>query len=144
MHTANLMASGGIAGPEFPKSGPMDEEPVAEPPMTRQSQIIEEDMEEDVEEVDTFGGPGDHAVLQDSQLSPVEIVKPADDAMVVVPAGESSEQDHKPVLAPPPDLDSSPIRLPHSSSLRASWPEVEASDLTEPDVKGKANASDFS
>lgn len=137
MHTANLMASGGMAGPEFPKSGTVDEEPVPEPPMTRKSQIIEEDMEEDIEEVDTFGGPGDHTVLQDSQTSPVEIVKPADDAMVVVPAGESSGQDYKPVLAPPPDLDSNPIRLPRSSSLRASWPEVGSSDLAEPDVKDK-------
>lgn len=147
MHTANLMTSGGIAGPEFPKSEAMNEEAdgtVPEPPMTRKSQIIEEDMEEDaIEEVDTFGGPEEHANLQDSHTSPVEIVKPADDAILET-GGESSGPDNKPVLAPPPDLDSSPIRPPRSSSLRASRPEAEASDSAEPGDMGKATISNAS
>lgn len=118
MHTANLMVSGGMASSEFPKSGAVDEEPTTAP-APRKSQIIEEeeDIEEDIEEVDTFGGPADAMNVLESQSSPVEIITPAADTAKT--PDESLGQD-KPGLAPPPDLDSSPTRPPRSSSLRAS------------------------
>lgn len=130
------MASGGMAGPGFPKAEAMNETAVLEPPTTRKSQIIEEeeDMEEEaIEEVDAFSGQGDHADVQDSPISPVGIVGPAYDAMV-----ETDE----PALEPPPDLDTSPIRPPRSSSLRKSRPDTETSDSAEPGDQGElSNAS---
>ena len=71
---------------------------------------------EDIEEVDTFSGPADPAMnLQENQNLPVEIM-PVDD--LPNPAEGLAEQGSKPVLAPPPELGSSPVRPPRSSSLR--------------------------
>lgn len=91
-------------------------------PTTRKSQIIEEEEDvEDIEEVDTFGGPADAMNLQDSFSSPVDVTA----------ADMKPDESDKPGLAPPPELDSSPGRPPRSSSLRASQPEADDKDNTD-------------
>ncbi|KAE8163175.1 serine/threonine protein kinase [Aspergillus tamarii] len=71
VHTTNLMVSGGMAAPEFPRSGAtVAETSSAARPVARKSQIIEEDIEEDedIEEVDAFTGteeePGSPAEMK--------------------------------------------------------------------------------
>jgi hypothetical protein len=128
LHTANLMVSGGMGTVSSPLPGQQPNnsglDPAAARPGTRKSQIIEEeedveDMEEDIEEVDEFD-PADEVIPG----SPDEIIKPQ------TPIIDTPEHEHaletgspsstrKPVLAPSPDLDSSPLHPPRSSSLRA-------------------------
>ncbi|KAL5333768.1 kinase-like domain-containing protein [Aspergillus crustosus] len=105
VHTANLMASGGMAS-EFP-NGAINAK--AARPVARKSQIIEEeeDAEDEYEEVDTFTG------TEEEPASPVGVI-----------GSELSDIDNlrgrsPPVLEAAPDLDSSPLRPPRSSSLRA-------------------------
>ncbi|KAL3472801.1 hypothetical protein BJX99DRAFT_210099 [Aspergillus californicus] len=73
---------------------------------TRKSQIIEEeeDAEDEYEEVDTFTG------TEEEPASPIGLMNPDMDNL----PGRSA----KPTLEPAPDLDSSPLRPPRSSSLR--------------------------
>ncbi|PWY76198.1 serine/threonine protein kinase [Aspergillus heteromorphus CBS 117.55] len=113
IHTANLMVSGGMTGPEYP-NGDLG---VGGPAVTtttratgRKSQIIEEeeDMEEDIEEVDTF------ECAEEEPGSPVEFMS-AEEHPSTDHTEELPEQTRKPTLAPAPELDSSP-RPPRSSS----------------------------
>ncbi|XHG05276.1 hypothetical protein AWENTII_008516 [Aspergillus wentii] len=135
IHTANLMVSGGMAAPEFPNGGVSTGEPsAAAGRQPRKSQIIEEeeDMEdEDIEEVDTFGGPEDQDIGDPG--SPVEIVKSEDTSKIDITSG----------LAPAPDLDTSPLRPPRSSSLRVSKDEAAAESAQQdtPDKNSTAHAS---
>lgn len=115
-----------MATSEFPKGYDVTSEENA-PPATRKSQIIEEEDLDDIEEVDTFGGPGDAAMnLEDNPNSPLEVT-PADELPKA--ADGSAGQDSKPSLAPPPDLDSSSVLPPRSSSLRR--PESESAEQGE-------------
>lgn len=116
-HTANLMVSSGIVAPEFPHEDIGVAAPVtgAARPTARKSQIIEEeeDMDdEDIEEVDAFTG------TEDEPGSPVDVVS-SDDNLKAVNATGSPGRNRKPALAPAPDLDTSPLRPPRSSSLKA-------------------------
>ncbi|PYH82064.1 serine/threonine protein kinase [Aspergillus uvarum CBS 121591] len=114
IHTANLMVSGGVAASQYSQVDYGAEGSVAANavrPAARKSQIIEEeDLEEDIEEVDTFSG------LEDDPGSPVDLVKPDDYLGLEHTDGSLSEPTRKPALAPAPDFDASP-RPPRSSSL---------------------------
>ncbi|KAL4900582.1 hypothetical protein BDW74DRAFT_94335 [Aspergillus multicolor] len=105
VHVANLMASGGLTS-EYPDGGIPSLK--AARPTTRKSQIIEEeeDAEDEYEEVDAFTG------TEEEPASPTGAV-----------GSELSDLDNslgrgQSVLEPAPDLDSSPLRPPRSSSLR--------------------------
>jgi hypothetical protein len=109
LHVANLVASGGMTS-EYPNGDVRMDVPAikAARPTTRKSQIIEEeeDPEDEYEEVDAFTG------TEEEPASPIGVV-----------SSELSDLDHarsrgQPVLEPAPDLDSSPLRPPRSSSLR--------------------------
>ncbi|KAJ5818337.1 hypothetical protein N7474_003928 [Penicillium riverlandense] len=129
LHTANLMVSGGMGTVSSPPPGKQPNNSAldlaAARPGTRKSQIIEEeedgeDMEEeDIEEVDEFD-PADEVIPG----SPAEIIKPQTPIMDypehehAVETGSPSST-RKPALAPAPDLESSPLCPPRSSSLRA-------------------------
>ncbi|KAI9039091.1 non-specific serine/threonine protein kinase [Aspergillus affinis] len=136
-HTANLMVSSGIAAPEFPH----DEIAVAAPaagaarPAARKSQIIEEeeDLEDDddFEEVDAFTG------TEDEPGSPIDVVS-SDDNLKTVSLTGSPGRNCKPALAPAPDLDTSPLRPPRSSSLKAT------SDRSQYGAKDGSRAADVS
>jgi hypothetical protein len=78
-------------------------------PAARKSQIIEEeeDAEDEYEEVDTFTG------TEEEPASPIGVINSD------LSGAGFSDQPSKPVLEPAPDLDSSPLRPPRSSSLRA-------------------------
>lgn len=107
LHTANLVASGGLGTPGL---GPSSDEAGngSKRPTTRKSQIImeEDDVEdEDIEEVETFSSP---EVLETSFR---EIGNAASDSE---PAGQD-KKDH--VLAPAPDLRPTGVHPPRSSSL---------------------------
>lgn len=107
IHTANLMASGGMGTPTFPGSeGPGN---VKTRPRTRKSQIIEEeeDVEDEHEDVDS------PSVVEGTVIEGAG--KSEDDGD---DKGKGPQKDHKPVLAPAPELGSSPIRPPRSSSQR--------------------------
>ncbi|KKK17943.1 hypothetical protein P175DRAFT_0494394 [Aspergillus ochraceoroseus IBT 24754] len=110
VHTANLMVSGGIPGSEFPNGDISSLK--ANRPATRKSQIIEEEEdlegEDEYEEVDTFTG------TEEEPTSPTSITKPEDLALDGSPG-----RNRKPILEAAPDLDSSPLRPPRSSSLKA-------------------------
>ncbi|BCR97689.1 non-specific serine/threonine protein kinase [Aspergillus luchuensis] len=113
VHTANLMVSGGMTSTEYPNGdigvgGPA----VAAAPRsgTRKSQIIEEeeDMEEDIEEVDTFDG------LDEGPGSPVDSTASEDHTGAGHLAGSSFGRTGKPTLAPAAELESTP-RPPNTS-----------------------------
>jgi hypothetical protein len=110
VHTANLMASGGMAS-EFPNGDIRVDGPSAKAvrPVARKSQIIEEeeDAEDEYEEVDTFTG------TEEEPASPVGVNGSE------LPGMDDLRGRSPPVLKPAPDLDSSPLRPPRSSSLRA-------------------------
>ncbi|GIK06844.1 hypothetical protein Aspvir_002496 [Aspergillus viridinutans] len=121
LHTANLMASGVMPAPEFPHdNAAMDPAHGASKARaaTRKSQIIEEeeDMpEEDIEEVETFDGP------DEDPASPVDaIIRPEEESKPFDCSSDSAAEYQKPSLAPAPDIDTSPLRPPRSSSLKAS------------------------
>ncbi|KAK1138894.1 hypothetical protein N8T08_001683 [Aspergillus melleus] len=136
-HTANLMVSSGIAAPEFPHDGIAVAAPAAGAarPAARKSQIIEEeeDMEDDddFEEVDAFTG------TEDEPGSPIDVVN-SDDNLKTVSLTGSPGRNCKPALAPAPDLDTSPLRPPRSSSLKA------ASDRSQYGAKDSRMAADVS
>ncbi|KAF4221176.1 hypothetical protein CNMCM5878_009973 [Aspergillus fumigatiaffinis] len=121
LHTANLMASGGMVVTEFPHdNAAMDSAHGASKARaaTRKSQIIEEEedmAEEDIEEVETFSGP------DEDPGSPVDaIIRPEEESKPFDCSSDSAAECQKPSLAPAPDIDSSPLRPPRSSSLEAS------------------------
>jgi hypothetical protein len=78
-------------------------------PAARKSQIIEEEegAEDEYEEVDTFTG------TEEEPASPIGVTNSD------LSGTAFSDQPTKPVLEPALDLDSSPMRPPRSSSLRA-------------------------
>lgn len=101
------MASGGMGTPTFPGSeGPGN---AKTRPRTRKSQIIEEeeDVEDEHEDVDS------PSVVEGTVIEGAG--KSEDDGD---DKGKGPQKDHKPVLAPAPELGSSPIRPPRSSSQR--------------------------
>ncbi|RHZ62655.1 non-specific serine/threonine protein kinase [Aspergillus thermomutatus] len=121
IHTANLMAPGGLPAPEFPHDNATTDQahdPGKARAATRKSQIIEEEedmAEEDIEEVETFDGP------DEDPGSPVDaIIRPEEESKPFECFSGSPGQCQKPSLAPAPDIDSSPLRPPRSSSLKAS------------------------
>jgi hypothetical protein len=125
LHTANLMLSGGLGTPGLIADLQAGEEAGngLTRPKTRKSQIImeeEDDMEEDIEEVDAFSSPEaietsfeNEAVGQDKKYQ-----EPA------LEAGETpaTAEDHKPVLAPAPDLEPS---SGHPSRSSLNGPELQ-------------------
>jgi hypothetical protein len=127
MHTANLMASGGMPGipvPEFPhENATMDPAhgPSKARPAARKSQIIEEEedmAEDDIEEVETFDSPDeDPGSPVDAIIRPEEESKPFE-SPTGSPAGSPTQFQKS--LAPAPDIDTSPLRPPRSSSLKVS------------------------
>ncbi|KAJ5215026.1 hypothetical protein N7468_010705 [Penicillium chermesinum] len=127
VQTVNLMGSG---GPVYsPVSGPTAEagEPSLKPEraVARKSQIIEEEeddefLEEEIEEVDEFDGPEDPGELELA----VPIADPLEDLAEGPEATEKVEAEteadsgsvRKFGLDPAPELTSTPIRPPRSSS----------------------------
>lgn len=111
VHTANLMASGGMGASEYPNGEASADGPSlkAARPATRKSQIIEEeeDAEDEYEEVDTFTG------TEEEPASPIGMAS-SEHQTSDNPPGRN-----QPILEPAPELDSSPLRPPRSSSLRA-------------------------
>ncbi|KAL4914034.1 hypothetical protein BDW62DRAFT_204974 [Aspergillus aurantiobrunneus] len=110
VHTANLAVSGGMTASEYPNGDIRAEGALkAARPATRKSQIIEEeeDAEDEYEEVDTFTG------TEEEPASPIGVVSSEH------PYADNLPERSQPVLEPAPDLDSSPLRPPRSSSLRA-------------------------
>ncbi|GES64565.1 serine/threonine protein kinase [Aspergillus terreus] len=117
IHTANLMVSGGMTAPDSQNGGIGAAEPAGPArPVARKSQIIEEeDLEEDIEEVDTFTG------TEEDPGSPVDAGR-SEDQFAAGRPGDSPGRIRKPALAPAPDIDPVPIRPPRSSSLRSPRP----------------------
>ncbi|CAI7616881.1 unnamed protein product [Penicillium palitans] len=111
IHTTNLMVSSGVANSPVPGQ-PVNTSPdiIAGRPVARKSQIIEEEedvegIEEEIEEVDEFDEPG----------TPGDFVTPDEH-----PADETgSPSSGRTPFAPIPNLDTSPLRPPRSSSLRS-------------------------
>lgn len=145
IHTANLMFSSGMASSPVASNGGFDTAGVTTTtttattapgrPAARRSQIIveEEDAEdEDIEEVDTFSGPDENSTIVDEEPNMPggggsEAVENVENVVVAKADDESGdvlspEPDHRPMLAPSPDIDSSSSTAhpPRSSSLRAS------------------------
>lgn len=117
------MASGGMVHSPLPGQAPGDDENApAGRPTTRKSQIIEEegvgDIEEEIEEVEEFE--------EDIAAVRPETDKPEDDAAKGTAEAGSPISNHKPALEPAPELESSPIHPPRSSSLRSLPPEAAA------------------
>ncbi|KAJ6135976.1 hypothetical protein N7512_001136 [Penicillium capsulatum] len=133
LHTTNLMAPGGMVHSPVPgqPGGPEDSSANVTRPATRKSQIIEEeeddeDIEEDIEEVDEFDGPDEEpgpALSSDTEQPHDEPGKGADNN---APETDSPVSTRKLTLDPAPELDTSPIRPPRSSSLRSPPPEAAA------------------
>lgn len=128
IHTANLFASSGMGTPGLP-AGEQSSEGASNSmgrARARKSQIIEEeeDMEEeDIEEVDAFSPDPERDTSFDTARRSEEV-----SAILQEEKGKEPEtsptavreaKDTKPVLAPAPDLDSSPVRPPRTSSLGA-------------------------
>lgn len=133
LHTANLMAPGGVVHSPIPGQPEGPAEPVvpASRPAARKSQIIEEEEDdEDIEEVDEFdddeeeeetGEPAD--VIHEDQDAETETIKDSDNQ---VPEAGSPVSLRKPALEPAAELESSPVRPPRTSSLRSPPPEAAA------------------
>ncbi|KAL3445787.1 hypothetical protein BJX65DRAFT_142593 [Aspergillus insuetus] len=124
VHVAN-MATGGFATTGFPNGDTRMDGSVhkAARPAARKSQIIEEeeDAEDEYEEVDTFTG------TEEEPASPIGVTNSD------LSGTAFSDQPTKPVLEPAPDLDSSPMRPPRSSSLRAAPSLEPLAGSTHPD-----------
>lgn len=132
LHTNNLMASNSMVHspvPGQPAQG--DATPVAARPAARKSQIIEEEedddgFEDEIEEVDEFDEDQSGGTIQPSRLS--EDNPEAEAKAHSQPPPESPSSVHN-GLEPAPELESSPLRPPRSSSLR-SPPEAAAAAVT--------------
>jgi serine/threonine protein kinase len=119
IHTSNLMGPGGpISSPLPGQSNTNDAEIPIVRPAARKSQIIEEEeddgIEEEIEEVDEFDDPG-------TPGTPGDLVIPDDhgDETPKVSMEFESESPGKTPFAPVPNLETSPLRPPRSSSLRS-------------------------
>ncbi|KAF3394277.1 Serine/threonine-protein kinase ppk16 [Penicillium rolfsii] len=121
LHTSNLMVLGSVVHSPLPgqaaDSG--DAIPPTGRPAARKSQIIEEEeddegFEDEIEEVDEFDGPGEDigAVVADGEITPQL-------SNAQVPEAKSPVSSRKLVLEPAPELESSPVTPPRSSSLRS-------------------------
>lgn len=121
--------------PGQPLGAPGEASISAARPAARKSQIIEEEedddgFEDEIEEVDEFEDiEEDHPnanqpdeTIQESSLAENENTK--DTTKAAEPASPSST--HQPALEPAPELESSPVRPPRSSSLRSPPPEAAA------------------
>lgn len=122
LHTANLVASGGLGTPGL---GPSSDEAGngSKRPTTRKSQIImeEDDVEdEDIEEVETFSSP---EVLETNFKETGNATSDSE------PAGQN-KKDH--VLAPAPDLGRSSVHPPRSSSLSEPGPGIDEAGEIKP------------
>lgn len=131
IHTSNLMASGGMVHSPLPdqSTGNSESSSPAGRPAARKSQIIEEeedagDLEEEIEEVDEFDGPEEDSGMVHSESNQPEDDTVKDSAQVTETGSPVSSC--KTVLEPAPDLESSPIRPPRSSSLRSGPPKAVA------------------
>lgn len=132
IHTSNLMASGGMVHSPLPGQAQGNGEPSAPTgrPAARRSQIIEEEEDveeigEEIEEVDEFE--------EDITAVHSEKEQPEDDAAkgtAQVTETGSAVTGGKPALEPAPELESSPILPPRSSSLRSPPPEAAAAVAT--------------
>ncbi|KAJ5550648.1 hypothetical protein N7461_005346 [Penicillium sp. DV-2018c] len=116
IHTSNLMVSGGVVNsplPNQPANTGVSDIGTGRP-AARKSQIIEEEeddagIEEEIEEVDEFDDP----------VTPGEIVIPDEHPKGETPrvSVESEAGSGKRPFSPIPNVESSPIRPPRSSSL---------------------------
>lgn len=138
MVNTNLSNPGGAVHSPLPGQSAETAEASLKPGRTaaRKSQIIEEEddefMEEEIEEVDEFDGPedtgepGTAVTTEDIQEHPAEdesgtvtTVAEADpEAEAKAEAEAESSSVRKVALEPAPELSSSPVRPPRSSSLR--------------------------
>ncbi|EED15297.1 serine/threonine protein kinase, putative [Talaromyces stipitatus ATCC 10500] len=141
LHTNTLMFTN---GPGTPNLSPPLQRDVASTetvkPHTRKSQIIEEeddDMEEDIEEVDTFSDPGITDTSFTAMNEPlVETETDADLTIVVAPSEETLEEiSHEPSLEPAMDP-SSPIP-PRISSLNDPEVQLQTNEATEEDPSAR-------
>ncbi|KAJ9267333.1 hypothetical protein DTO195F2_566 [Paecilomyces variotii] len=128
IHTANLFASSGMGTPGLP-AGEQSSEGAGNSlgrPRARKSQIIEEEEDiedEEIEEVDAFSPLPERDTSFDTARRSEEISTSLQEGKGKEPdaslTAEQEAKDSKPVLAPAPDLDSSPVRPPRTSSLGA-------------------------
>ncbi|KAJ5083796.1 hypothetical protein N7456_013223 [Penicillium angulare] len=129
LNTSNLMTPGGMVHSPIPGQPEEAAEPIpAGRPVARKSQIIEEEEDdEDIEEVDEFDDePGEPAdAIHESHDPETEALEDSSHQNQVTETG-SPVSIRKPALEPAPELDSSPIRPPRSSSLRSPPPEAAA------------------
>ncbi|KAJ5130124.1 uncharacterized protein N7515_006163 [Penicillium bovifimosum] len=118
IHTSNLMVSGGAVNsplPNQPNAGVSDIGTGR--PAARKSQIIEEEeddagIEEEIEEVDEF----------DDLVTPGEVIpddQPKGETPRASVESETGRPSDKTPFSPTPNIESSPLRPPRSSSLRS-------------------------
>lgn len=131
IHTSNLMVSGGMVHSPLPgqSTGNGESSAPAGRPAARKSQIIEEeedaeDLEEEIEEVDEFDGSEEDSGMVHSESNQPEDDTVKDSAEVTETGSPVSSC--QPVLEPAPELESSPLRPPRSSSLRSRPPKATA------------------
>ncbi|OJJ47459.1 hypothetical protein ASPZODRAFT_130930 [Penicilliopsis zonata CBS 506.65] len=148
MVTANLMVSAGMPAPNLPPASEGSGGAADGRPMARKSQIIEEEDleedEEDIEEVDNFSGAEDQMTHPDEHEGRI-LGEPFEPELTITKVGSeetapdqsvragSPDTIHKPLLAPAPDLDSSPLRPPRSSSLQVSQVQGESGHVDQDD-----------
>ncbi|KAJ5585274.1 uncharacterized protein N7459_005074 [Penicillium hispanicum] len=135
IHTSNLMASGSMVHSPIPGQPAETCEPnvSAGRPVTRKSQIIEEEEDdEEIEEVDEFDGveedpgtPGD-VIHHESDIIEEDEEETSKGSNMQVTETGSPVTTRKPALEPAAELESSPVRPPRSSSLRSPPPQAAA------------------
>ncbi|CAG8296044.1 unnamed protein product [Penicillium salamii] len=119
LHTSNLMVSNGTASSPIPGQSvnPSDSDLSVGRPAARKSQIIEEEeddngIEEDLDEVDEFDDPG-------TPGTPGDMVIQDDRAETTPKVSVELDSPSRTPFAPVPNLETSPLRPPRSSSLRS-------------------------
>jgi serine/threonine protein kinase len=118
IHTSNLMVSGGgIVSSPVPGQLASGSDIAAGRPATRKSQIIEEEedddgIDEEIEEVDEFDDPG-------TPGTPGDLVIPHDGEETPKVSMEETSDSGTTPFAPIPNLETSHLRPPRSSSLRS-------------------------
>ena len=120
LHTNTLLFTNGPGTPNL--SPPLQREAASSEtvkPHTRKSQIIEEeddDMEEDIEEVDTFSDPGvtDTSFTADAVIEPEE---DGDETIVVAPVETETLKESPQIAALEPAIEPSSSIPPRTSSL---------------------------
>lgn len=132
LHTSNPMVSGSMIHSPLPGQADNGNAiPTTGRPAARKSQIIEEEeddegsFEDEMEEVEEFDGPEVDlgTPVAEGDATPRE-------STADVPEAGSPVSDRKPALEPAPELESSPVRPPRSSSL-GSPPSEAALSLAE-------------